>query len=128
MPAPDTGCPHGSHPSFCLDCMEGPSPLAGQIDAAVGAALRQAPAVARADPGDDTDRGIDVAFTSQADAERARDQINQSLESSASAGLVSAWVWTPGSDGDAQTEAGRTTGREIRLQTNFTDRKRRPST
>lgn len=109
-------CPHGSHPSYCLDCLEGPVFDADAVETALKTAMRLAPEVAIAKRGDTAERGIDVAFRTQDEADHAREQINRALADSQWAGRVSAWVWTEGSTGDALTDAGRTCRRELRLQ------------
>lgn len=134
----DTWCTHGEHHSYCIDCLEGPQPLAPQpassdargprpvvrspqlIERASGAvtsAMTLAGAVAVAEPGDDTKRGIDVEFKSADEAKYCRDLINESLATSDQAGAVSAWVWQhETSTGVALTPAGGSTGFEVRLQ------------
>lgn len=110
----DTWCTHDSHHSYCIDCLEGPQPLAPQpassqargprsvvrspelidrADGAVTSALSLAGAVAVAEPGDDTKRSIDVQFMSADEAKYGRGRINESLATSDHAGSVSAWVW-----------------------------------
>jgi hypothetical protein len=92
------------------------APIADEYAAAVAHAQRIAPSVAAAQPGDDTERGINVAFESESAARAAQAQIKAALERSGFADRVGVWLWKPSSLGLPTTEAGRATGIELRLQ------------
>ena len=85
------------------------------VDAAVEHALRLAPSVAQARPGDRIERGIDVVLSSDEDAQAARTAVKQALADNRFAGRVSVWLWRPASTGKPATPAGADTGREVRL-------------
>ena len=65
--------------------------------------------------GDGTDRGIDVAFESERAARAAQARIKEALEVAGFADRVGVWLWRPRSLGLPTTQAGRTTGMELRL-------------
>lgn len=86
-----------------------------RVSAAVGHALRLAPSVATARAGDRTERGIDVAFESSAEARAAKPAISEALTAAGHADEISVWLWQPSSAGYPTTPSGHTTGRELRL-------------
>jgi hypothetical protein len=90
--------------------------LHDEYAAAVAHALRTAPSVALARPGDGTERGIDVAFESETAARGAQNRIKVALSEAGLSDRVGVWLWRPKSLGLPTTEAGRTTGMELRLQ------------
>lgn len=94
--------------------------VADEYAAAVAHALRTAPRVALAQPGDGTERGIDVVFGSEKAAREAQALIKVALEEAGYSDRVGVWLWRPRSLGLPTTEAGRTTGLELRLQPTLT--------
>ena len=86
-----------------------------RVDAAVAHALRMAPSVAEARPGDQVERGIDVAFPSVETAREAQQAVYAALDREGLSERVSVWLWQPSSLGVPATPAGRDTGRELRL-------------
>lgn len=90
-------------------------PPADESAAAVMHALRMAPALAMARSGDNTERGIDVAFESINAARGAQAQVKAALDTAGFTDRVGVWLWQPSSTGLPTTAAGRETGRELRL-------------
>jgi hypothetical protein len=84
-------------------------------DVAVAHAQRIAPSVAEARAGDRTERGINVALPSIEAARSVQEAVKASLRASDVSRRVSVWLWRTTSGGVAATEAGRATGRELRL-------------
>ena len=84
-----------------------------EATAAVEHALRMAPAIAAARPGDQVDRGIDVAFSSVEAARVAQRTVKRALNDAGYS--VGVWLWQPSSAGVPATPAGNTTGLELRL-------------
>jgi len=85
------------------------------VVSAVTYALHLAPTVAAARPGDRIERGIDIAFGTEALARTAQTAIANALESNGYAENVTVWLWQPGSGGMATTPAGKRFDRELRL-------------
>jgi hypothetical protein len=92
-------------------------------DTAVAHALRMAPSVAVARKGDSAERGIDVAFDSEADARSAIKAIKTALSDQGWDAGVSVWLWRPTSGGHPLTPAGAATGIELRLAPKLADRR-----
>lgn len=96
------------------------SPPAGggnnaRVAAAIEHALQLAPSVAGARPDDSTERGIDVAFAFDSDAQAARLAVKQALADHGFARRVTVWLWRRESTGKPATPAGAKEGRELRL-------------
>ena len=95
---------------------------------AVAHALRMAPSVAQASARDATERGIDVAFGSEANARGAIEVIKASLSDRGWDDRVSVWLWRSiSSGGRALTEAGQDTGLELRLAPRGADHRANPT-
>jgi hypothetical protein len=124
---------HGSHHSYCAECLEGPQPALARptvqrstqpgaewseaAGLAVQAALELPPTVAAAKPHDNAERGLEIVFASVDAAAYARTEINRALAETEWAGRAGAWLWQEASStGTALTRAGAATGFEIRLQ------------